>query len=152
MSSHLGLSIFQRDIRLPALQAEIRWDSGYIETALERSWNFTLAAVAPQIVETAKESIKTDPKPSRPGEPPHTRGRPGHNIRDAIGWHVDAEDPFHDAVISISEAMVGHIGFVMEYGGEFRGHHYPPRPILWPAVDAHLFRFVEHEMVSGRLR
>jgi hypothetical protein len=135
--------------RPPNLAVEISWRSSWIPTALERSWHFTLQSVAPRIVETARASIITSTEPSPPGQPPHTRGIPGHNIRDAINWKFDPIE--NDAMLYIDATMVGEIGSVMEYGGYFRGHQYPARPILWPAVEKHLFKYVQ-QIISGRFR
>src|SRR4051794_12282243 len=44
---------------------------------------------APLVVSAAQESIETDRRPSLPGHPPHTKGKPGHNLRDAIKSRVN---------------------------------------------------------------
>jgi hypothetical protein len=138
-------------LRFQYQQAEVRWSDVIYE--LQESWTLWLSEWAPEIVAEAKASIITDPKPSRPGDPPHTRGLPGHNIRDAITWEYDHESPgvfgFADAKIFISEQMVGPIGSLMEYGGFFRGKRYPPRPILEPVIEHQLGRFHPKSIGGG---
>lgn len=127
-------------------QARVRVDFHDVLTAAKASTALNLLNWAPTVIEAARESIVTDRRPSAPGRPPHTRGKPGKNLREAIQWYVDegARDfgdlsawlvNFPYAVIYVDRQMIGPIGELMEYGGERGGKHYEARPFLEPAVE-----------------
>lgn len=97
--------------------------------------NFSHAAA--RISKDVKASIEKDDDPSEPGEPPHTRGRGGHNLRGAIRFDATKED----AVIGPLASYVGQAGAAHEFGGEFRGQTFPARPFMEPALLANLDRF-----------
>jgi len=74
---------------------------------------------------------------SAPGEPPHTRGRAGHNLKGAIRY--DANNI--DAVVGPIASFIGQAGHAHEFGGEYRGEQFPKRPFARPALEANVDRF-----------
>lgn len=82
----------------------------------------------------AVASIKTDPGPSEPGTPPHSRRG---LLRRAIRFAADKES----AVIGPVASLVGEAAEPEEFGGDYRGGEYPERPFMGPALEAKLDRF-----------
>jgi hypothetical protein len=80
----------------------------------------------------ARRSIRTSPKPGRPGGPPRTRGQ--RRLRNAILYFLERD--VGRATIGPDAQIVGEgVGGALEHGGEFRGEYYPPRPFMGPALE-----------------
>lgn len=122
--------------------------------------NFGHAAAS--IRKTAIASIKDEPGPSAYYTPPHThtattivklkRGRIGKEGRaariasvrkykgrlpESIGYDANADG----AIIGPKGSEIGDIGNVHEFGGEYKGEDYPPRPFVNPALEENRDRF-----------
>lgn len=82
---------------------------------------------------------------SLPGHPPKTRGVPGKNLPEAIIVTHNADG---SASVGCDPSIIGPIGDVMEFGGEFRGHNYPPHPFLRPAMAHQLENFSQQFVVD----
>lgn len=94
--------------------------------------NFSHAAGS--IRKDAIASIETSPKPSPPGTPPHTRRG---LIRKAIRFDADKEG----ALIGPVASLVGTSAVPEEFGGTYKGHEYPERAFMWPALERAVPRF-----------
>jgi hypothetical protein len=74
---------------------------------------------------------------SAPGQPPHTRGIPGKNIRAAIGYEWTSEKK-EGVYIGPRGSFVGDVMAVHEFGGRRQGKTrsatYPARPVMGPAL------------------
>ena len=90
-----------------------------------------------RISKDAKASIKKRKTPSKPGEPPTTRGRGGHNLRGAI--FVAADKEF--GIAGPRASVVGEAGEAHEFGGEYRGDQFDERSFMGPALEANMDRF-----------
>jgi hypothetical protein len=76
-------------------------------------------------------------RPSEPGTPVHSH----HSrmfFRQAIRFDVSKTD----AVVGPAESIIGDIMSAHEFGKEYKGFDYDPRPVLAPALEANLDRFV----------
>jgi len=102
--------------------------------AAEQGSYRSLSHAAASVRKEAIASIKTDPEPSEPGAPPHSRRG---LLRRAIRYAADKEI----AVIGPVASLVGGAAAPEEFGGEYRGGEYPERPFMGPALDAKLDRF-----------
>ena len=89
-----------------------------------------LGHAAAVIRKTAMLSIKTSPKPSKVGKPPHTRRG---KIRRAIVYAVSKDKL--DAIIGPMASRVGTAGEAHEFGGEYKGQQFPERPFMGPALE-----------------
>ena len=92
-----------------------------------------LVKAAARIRRTAIGEIETSPDPSEAGSPPHTRRG---QLPRAILFDVDRAAAI--AVIGPVASQVGASGKAHEFGGEFRGDAFEPRPFMGPALDANL--------------
>lgn len=99
--------------------------------------NFGHAAAT--ISRHAKESIIRSRTPSEPGQPPHTRGQPGKNLKSAIRFAATE----NEAVVGPVASQVDDLGALHEFG-QSRGYVvYPARPFMRPALDANVDRFLQ---------
>jgi len=90
--------------------------------------NITNAAAS--IAKDAKSSLIRSPEASQPGTPPHTRrGLLARAIR------FDVAQDKKSAVIGPRESIVGTSGEAMEFGGDYKGENFPPRPFMAPALE-----------------
>lgn len=95
-----------------------------------------LSHAAAGIRKDARASLRRAKGASEPGSPPHSRrGR----LRNAIIFAVDK--PNLTAVIGPRADLAGTSGAAHEFGGEYKGQHYPPRPFMAPAMKGRLEQF-----------
>lgn len=102
-----------------------------------------MAHLAAKVRLAAQSSITTSEEPSPPGSPPHTREG---QLRRAIVFSVGESD----AIIGPRASVVGPIGELMEFGGEFFGRDYEARPFMGPALEEAIDDFAGQW--SGSLR
>lgn len=89
-----------------------------------------LQKAAYAIFRTSQESIERSESASKPGTPPHTRAG---QLPRAERYDVDKSAEV--AVIGPRFSVVGTSAEAHEFGGEFRGEHYPARPFMGPALE-----------------
>lgn len=102
-----------------------------------------MAHLAAKVRLAAQSSITTSEEPSPPGSPPHTREG---QLRRAIVFSVGESD----AIVGPRASVVGPIGELMEFGGEFFGQDYEARPFMGPALEEAIDDFAGQW--SGSLR
>jgi hypothetical protein len=83
---------------------------------------------------TARRSIRVSKRYAPPGSPPHTRHG---QLRRAIVYAREGNDR---VLIGPGFAHVGPSAMAHEFGGRFRGHRYPKRPVMGPALSKNLPR------------
>jgi len=138
----------QIDFRLVAVKDE----TATLLRLLQKNIVRGLKVVGFKIFETARGEIVESPEPSEPGQPPHTRltrpsgGQAKHAVRrgknpmGALPRSIAyAVDPLaENVVIGPRAAILGPVGQAHEFGGQFRGRHYEPRPFMGPALQQNL--------------
>tara|TARA_Y100000589_G_scaffold276414_1_gene270927 strand:+ start:156 stop:554 length:399 start_codon:yes stop_codon:yes gene_type:complete len=77
---------------------------------------------------TARRSIRVSKRYALPGSPPHTRHG---QLRRAIVYAREGNDR---VLIGPGFAHVGPSAMAHEFGGRFRGHRYPKRPLMGRAM------------------
>jgi hypothetical protein len=107
-----------------------------VKDAAERTTFRNLGHAAAAIRRDAVESIVVAEGASPAGTPPHTRRR---QLKRAIRFDNDRQA--QEAVVGPMASLVGEAGRAHELGEEFRGHDYPERPFMAPALDKNLDRF-----------
>ncbi len=92
--------------------------------------NFGHAAAS--IRKDAAASITRSDKPSRAGQPPHTRrGRGNAQLKRSIRFAADKEG----AIIGARHSFVGESGSAHELGRSFKGDRFEERPFMGPALE-----------------
>jgi hypothetical protein len=102
--------------------------------ATERAQVKTFAHAAATVRKTSQSLIEKSDAPARAGEPIHTRKG---QFPKAIAYDATKTD----AVIGAMASRVGDVGKGHEFGGEFRGEHFEPRPVMAPALELSRDRF-----------
>jgi len=118
------------------MTANVQDTTKRVEDAAEKATFGSFGHGAARISKDAKESIETSPVPSKPDEPPHTRGKQGHNLRGAIRFDADKEG----ALIGPLHSLVGTAGEAHEFGGRHRGETFDERSFMGPALLRNLDR------------
>ena len=83
---------------------------------------------------TARRSIRRSKRYAPPGSPPRTRHG---QLRRAIVYAREGSDR---VLIGPGFAHVGPSAMAHEFGGRFRGHRYPKRALMGPALQKNLPR------------
>lgn len=87
----------------------------------------------------AKRSIRVRKKPSRPGQPPHTRRR---RLSKSILYAVDKGRRM--GIVGPSFPLIGLTGVEHEKGGRYREETFQARPFMGPALEKTKPRLVRH--------
>jgi hypothetical protein len=127
-------------------------DSARLSKAVRRAGRVALRILGYNVRKTAQASLEDVKGPSKPGQPPHTHergsarqkrkatraaggkaGRP-HVLPAAIIYGVETNPD--RVLIGPTANVAGTVGRAFEHEGdvEFRGHVYPPRPFMAPAL------------------
>jgi hypothetical protein len=91
---------------------------------------------AASIRKDAIESIIKQEGASPAGTPPHTRRG---QLQRAITF--DYSKDLQSALIGPRASLVGLSAVPEEFGGEYKGHEYPMRPFMLPALERAIPRF-----------
>jgi len=120
------------------MKAKTEWDPRAVKVAQKLGMVKSLTQAGGAIRKTAQRRIKINPKPSPPGTSPNSRQGA---FRNAIQYAVDKYRI--SCLIGPSADIVADVGQPMEFGGLFRGQHYPVRPTMKPALDIVMPRLPE---------
>ena len=127
------------------------WDPEYnkILAAVAKATMTALKIAGFNIRKTAMDSLQAVRGASDPGTPPHThttrysrrtgmmkRRRKFGFLPGSIIYSPEPEK--QTVVIGPNAQKIDQIGHVMEFGGEYKGGHYPARPFMGPALTANL--------------
>lgn len=119
------------------LKVKIVDETKNVEKAVEKASFENLGHAAASIRKKAIASISKSKKSSPAGSPPHTKTG---ELRKAIRYKV--EDPW-TAVIGPRASVVGESMMAHEFGGQYKGGDFPERPLMAPALEESLDRFLE---------
>ena len=106
-----------------------------IEKAAARAAYWAWAKSAYRIMRDAQSTILINRRASPPGTPPHTGRR--KQLRVAIQYSASKDD----AVVGPRGSWVDESMRVHEFGGFYKGHKYPARPFMGPALSRELDQF-----------
>ena len=136
-----GAAILQKRADKFHAAVQVRFDDQHKDVLARMAKNsvYSLKGAAYVVSQMAKARIVRAKKASRPGESPHTKGKP-KSLRSAIAYSVDKTLP--DAFIGPRGGKVGAVGRIHEQGGVRGKATYPKRPFMQPALEESLDRFV----------
>lgn len=115
-----------------------------VKTAVDRASFRNLGHAAAGIRKFVFGSLKRRKKPSRPGQPPHTRGRA--ILKRSILFHVDRDRL--SSIVGPTHSKVGIVGEAHEFGKKYKGIKYPERPFMGPALAANIDRMPSYWLHS----
>lgn len=150
---YVGLSDWGRHVRQ---QTQIKIDSKIQENALKFAKRmqdnavYSIRGLAYQLMLAEQSLIVTAKGPSKPGQPPHTRGRGKKSLRAAIKYNFDKAS--QDAVVGPAYSMLGdaaepHAKGVARRRGKDR-RPFKKRPFAEPALDRVKDRFSRNWKVA----
>lgn len=100
--------------------------------AVHRGLVRSLYRAAGYVRTVARRSIRRRSKSGKPaplGKPPKS---PTGDLKRAILFYVDRERT--TAIVGPDAQQVGDVGAAHEFGGRYKGQHYPRRPFMSPAL------------------
>lgn len=120
------------------MEAETTINTTAAAERVRRAAGRALSAMAFRIRKSAMDSVDTDKRYSKAGEPPNTREG---QLRRAIAYDVDRKEL--NAVVGPVASIMDDAGAIHEFGGSFRGGSYDARPFMGPALDANTDDFAQ---------
>jgi len=109
-----------------------------VQEAADRAIYQNIQHAAFSIAKYIKQSIRTSPQASEPGEPVSTRGKRG-NVKNSI--FVAADD--NTALIGPRFSFVGDVMEAHEFGKTYKGDRFAARPTMGPGLEANTDRFAD---------
>jgi len=100
----------------------------------------SLGHAAATVRQAARRLIRVRKRPSRPGQPPSTRGR--RKLKNAILYAVNRQ--LRKAIVGPSYSRIGLAGAEHERGGRWREETFQARPFMRPALEKTKPRLVRH--------
>lgn len=107
-----------------------------VKKAADKASFKNLGHAAASVRKTAIKSIKRSVKPSRRGQPPHTRR--ARKLPRAI--YYAAEKDKLSSIVGPVASRVGTVGEAHEFGRTYMGQDFPARPFMGPALEENLDR------------
>ena len=101
------------------MKCEVEFDEDGLVARIARAGRDILRRAGAYVRRVAQRKVVTSPKPSTPGQPPHSRKG---LLKRAILFASDGER-------SVGESASAH-----EFGGKYRRERYPKRPLMGPAL------------------
>jgi len=111
------------------MNAEIEFDADGLTARVAKASVEILKRMGAYVRRVAQSKVKTSPKASQPGTPPHSRKG---LLRRAILFGVD-KDRGH-VLVGPGFRFVGTSASAHEFGGGYKGDRYPKRPLMGPAL------------------
>ena len=111
------------------MKSEVEFDEdGLVAWIAKASRNFLRRAGA-YVRRVAQRKVVTSPKPSLPGQPPHSR-------RGLLkrGLLFGVEQGGKSVLVGPGFRFVGESMSAHEFGGKYRKEHYPKRPLMGPSL------------------
>ena len=133
----------------PRAQVKVSWNEARLQQAIAEGVANSISRAAYLTSTAAKASIVTSRKPSPPGQPPHTRGKPRKNLRAAIAYAIDRER--QEAIIGPRGDILGQAAHYHEHGGRRGKATFQARPTMVPALErvAPVFAAKFHSQLGG---
>ena len=111
------------------LRAHIKDEMHRVRQAAAQAAIRSIRHAAAYVRVVIANSLRTSPKPSAAGSPPHSKTR---QLKRAIKFAVLSQ---YYAVVGSTYTDAGPTGGKHERGGPFRGANYPPRPFAGPGLE-----------------
>ena len=106
----------------------VEFDGDGLVARIMRASRDILRRAGAYVRRVAQRKVVTSPKPSTPGQPPHSRKG---LLKRAILFASDGE---RSVLVGPGFNFVGESASAHEFGGKYRRERYPKRPLMGPAL------------------
>ena len=110
------------------MKCEVEFDEDGLVARIARAGRDILRRAGAYVRRVAQRKVVTSPKPSTPGQPPHSRKG---LLKRAI---LFASDGDRSVLVGPGFNFVGVSASAHEFGGKYRRERYPKRPLMGPAL------------------
>ena len=108
------------------MKCEVEFDEDGLVARIARAGRDILRRAGAYVRRVAQRKVVTSPKPSTPGQPPHSRKG---LLKRAI---LFASDGDRSVLVGPGFNFVG--ASAHEFGGKYRRERYPKRPLMGPSL------------------
>ena len=110
------------------MKCDVEFDGDGLAARIARAGRDILRRAGAYVRRVAQRKVVTSPKPSTPGQPPHSRKG---LLKRAI---LFASDGDRSVLVGPGFNLVGESASAHEFGGKYRRERYPKRPLMGPAL------------------
>ena len=111
------------------MKSEVEFDEDGLVAWMARASREFLKRAGAYVRRVAQRKVVTSPKPSQPGQPPHSR----HGLLKR-GLLFGLERDGKSVLVGPGFRFVGESMSAHEFGGKYRRERYPKRPLMGPAL------------------
>lgn len=111
------------------MKSGIEFDEAGLLARVARATKDVLKRAGAYVRTVARRKVLTSPKPSQPGQPPHSRRG---LLKRAILFGLDRDGK--SVLIGPGFNLVGESAAAHEFGGRYRRERYPKRPLMGPSI------------------
>lgn len=111
------------------MKCEVEFDEDGLATRIARASRDILRRAGAYVRRVAQRKVVTSPKPSAPGQPPHSRRG---LLKRAILFGLGNGD--RSVLVGPGFSFVGESASAHEFGGKYRKERYPKRQLMGPAL------------------
>ena len=110
------------------MKCEVEFDEDGLVARIARAGRDILRRAGAYVRRVAQRKVVTSPKPSTPGQPPHSRKG---LLKRAI---LFASDGDRSVLVGPGFNFVGESASAHEFGGRYGNENYPARPFMEPSL------------------
>lgn len=111
------------------MKSEVEFDEDGLVARMARASREFLKRAGAYVRRVAQRKVVTSPKPSQPGQPPHSR----HGLLKR-GLLFGLERDGKSVLVGPGFRFVGESMSAHEFGGKYRRERYPKRPLMGPSL------------------
>ena len=111
------------------MKSEVEFDEDGLVAWMARASRESLKRAGAYVRRVAQRKVVTSPKPSQPGQPPHSR----HGLLKR-GLLFGLERDGKSVLVGPGFRFVGESMSAHEFGGKYRRERYPKRPLMGPSL------------------
>jgi len=111
------------------VKSEVEFDEDGLVAWMARASREFLRRAGAYVRRVAQRKVVTSPKPSQPGQPPHSR----HGLLKR-GLPFGLERDGKSVLVGPGFRFVGESMSAHEFGGKYRRERYPKRPLMGPSL------------------
>ena len=111
------------------MKSEVEFDEDGLVAWMARASREFLKRAGAYVRRVAQRKVVTSPKPSQPGQPPHSR----HGLLKR-GLLFGLERDGKSVLVGPGFRVVGESMSAHEFGGKYRRERYPKRPLMGPSL------------------